>query len=152
MHVVIEYKEQQDILGRQPMHVIEWQECWWDRYLIMTQHVTILWFTIWLVTGYNRLGLTVFFIYSIVDSHIWFLAEFSSEECFRSHPANGSWVFRAEVYSKVSFASPKSHIFSSSFSPTKMFLQARSRWMTPLDIRNSCEGGTIHYICMYVFM
>ena len=62
----------------------------------------------------------------------------------------GSRVFRAEVYSKVSFASPKSHIFSSSLSPTKMFRQARSRWMTSLDIRNSCEVHSIYYLYLSV--
>ena len=53
----------------------------------------------------------------------------------------GSLVFRVEieVYSKVSFASPKSHIFSSSLSPTRMFRQARSLWMTALDAKYSCD-------------
>ena len=49
----------------------------------------------------------------------------------------GSLVLRAEVYSKVSFASPKSLIFSNSLSPTRMLRQARSRWMTPFDSRYS---------------
>ena len=49
----------------------------------------------------------------------------------------GSLVFPVEVYSNVSFASPKSLIFSSSLSPTKMLRQARSRWMTPFDCRYS---------------
>ena len=49
----------------------------------------------------------------------------------------GSLVFRADTYSKVSLASPKSHIFNSSLSPTKMLRQARSRWMTDFESRNS---------------
>ena len=62
----------------------------------------------------------------------------------------GSRVFLVEVYSKVSFASPKSHIFSSSLSPTKMLRQARSRWMIPFDSRysfNIIKVGRIDMQC-----
>ena len=55
------------------------------------------------------------------------------------------------MYSKVSFASPKSHIFSSSLSPTKMFRQAKSRWMTPLDVRNSYQLAQYIRTCIHTF-